>query len=833
MIAEAIRQAQRREKIDIVVLAQLSMSVFIFSYPDPLVDFGVRVLTSGETGFRRAGEILASSRPKDVDPSWSAQEGRTVADIVATSCNPISDQVQVAEFRRRGFLSAGGIIMPLCRLMLAASVFFALAPLTALGKDLPAWTVKIRKDHPRLFFNAETWPEVRDRALGAEKAWHQKIQEKTDRLLASSERIRRNGSQELGPEAAQAAFVYLVTGDGRYLDLARKCLRTSIEFYEACYQARKTVNWYSTSRVHAVMAWDWLYNHLDEKERVELMSRLVRVIDNVDKAKPAIFREHGSGYKDGFYGIRNCFWFIGCTAFGTGIETEKVNEWLVWGHDENLRLLEHRKTACGDDGGGASATLGYVFGAYPWSEQNFFYTWLSATGENIAPNWPHGAWLANYVLWNWIEADPAPYQFGYGDTPHDTNTLPTSQLFTHMANIRHLYSESAPEAAALARYLQTIVPHRENTSTWFIYPFLLSKMDRSPAPFKPEQLPHGRNFEAMGQVFVRSGTTAGDTYCLFTCGGILAQHRHYDALNFVIYHRGFLALDSGTRYSEFENGQHLANYFAQTVAHNCVVIHQPGEPPARYWGGTVTGCHGGQHRAIGSTLKAFQTSEDYVYVAGDGTACYRHGAACGEKAALVTRQLVFLMPNHFVICDRVSTTAPQYRKDWLLHTAYEPQITGKTIRADHLRGRMFCRTLLPADARLTVVGGLGKEFWAAGQNWSIKPGKLKPEELAMMGQWRVEVTPPDLRSADVFLHLIQVGDQGLPSMDKSELVQFEGLCGVRVARDGTTWEVTFNTTGDLGGHLKRTGAGKAIDVDLADSVQPQSGILARQKAESK
>jgi hypothetical protein len=36
-----------------------------------------------------------------------------------------------------------------------------------------------------------------------------------------------------------------------------------------------------------------------------------------------------------------------------------------------------------------------VFGAYPWSEQNFFYTWLSATGENIAPDWPHGAWLAN------------------------------------------------------------------------------------------------------------------------------------------------------------------------------------------------------------------------------------------------------------------------------------------------------------------------------------------------------------------------------------------------------------------------------------------------------
>ena len=92
----------------------------------------------------------------------------------------------------------------------------------------------------------------------------------------------------------------------------------------------------------------------------------------------------------------------------------------------------------------------------------------------------------------------------------------------------------------------------------------------------------------MGQIIMRSGTGKDDTYCMFSCGGTLSQHRHYDALNFVIYHKGFLALDSGTRYKEFDNGQHLANYYAQTVAHNCVVIHQDGEPPARYWGVTET-----------------------------------------------------------------------------------------------------------------------------------------------------------------------------------------------------------------------------------------------------
>ncbi len=702
----------------------------------------------------------------------------------------------------------------------------------ALGSDLPAWTATIRADHPRLFFNKETWPEVRARALGAEREWYESVKADVDRFMATGKRGRERHlippnesvvSRDFGVMAAQAAFVFRVTDDPRYLNLARTCLRTSIEFYETCFKARIAVDWYSTSRVHATMAWDWLYDHLDENERVELMSRLVQVIDKVITAKPAIYRENIGGYDTGFYGVDNCPWFIGCTAFGTGIQPEKVDQWLVWGHDENLKMLEHRKKACGDDGGGGSPSLGYVFGAYPWSEQNFFYTWRSATGENIAPDWPHGAWLANYVIWNWIDAPRGPYEFGYGDTPHTTNRMHTAQLYTHMANIRNLYGQSAPEAAALARYIQQRLPQRRYSKSWFVYPFLLSQLEKSPPPLAPEKLPRGRNFEGMGQVFMRSGPGPDDTYCLFSCGGMLFSHRHYDALNFVIYHRGFLALDSGTRFSQFENGQHLANYYAQTVAHNCVLIHQPGEPAARYWGGKVEGNYGGQHHELGSVLKAFETNDRYVYVAGDATTCYQHGGKMPQKCSLVTRQLVFLTPNHFVICDRVVSTKPEYRKEWLLHSAHEPTVFGNTFRVDHLNGRLFCQTILPADARLTPVGGPGKEFWA-GKNWAIAKGKLKPEELAMMGQWRVEVTPGQPRTNDVFLHVIQVGDPSLDEMDKVERIEQTGMCGARVHSGDAAWEVTFNTTGDLGGHIRRVGSGPNVDRDLSTNVQPQSGI---------
>jgi Asp/Glu/hydantoin racemase len=61
IIADTINAKMKKSKIDIVVLAQLSMSVFSFSFPDPVKHFGIPVLNSGETGFKRAAEILRKS----------------------------------------------------------------------------------------------------------------------------------------------------------------------------------------------------------------------------------------------------------------------------------------------------------------------------------------------------------------------------------------------------------------------------------------------------------------------------------------------------------------------------------------------------------------------------------------------------------------------------------------------------------------------------------------------------------------------------------------------------------------------------------------------------
>lgn len=61
-IAAAIRQEMAQEKIGCVVLAQLSMSTILFTYPDLAATFGVPVFTSAQCGFERARELLLEKR---------------------------------------------------------------------------------------------------------------------------------------------------------------------------------------------------------------------------------------------------------------------------------------------------------------------------------------------------------------------------------------------------------------------------------------------------------------------------------------------------------------------------------------------------------------------------------------------------------------------------------------------------------------------------------------------------------------------------------------------------------------------------------------------------
>ena len=684
--------------------------------------------------------------------------------------------------------------------------------------DAPGWLSKIRKDHPRLFFNAETWPKVKERALNQEREWYNRLKRRVDGYPEDPE------VKDWGTEAAATAFVFRMTGEQRYLELTKKLLQRSIEHYHARNAEGWAAHWYSTSRVNAWSAYDWIYNDLSNEERREIAMPFIEHVDleQLRPGQPRFIRHNGGGPTTGFYGPLNLRWFVGLALYDDGINDDLALEYLRSGYELNMQLLEHRRKSAGDDGGAASASLNYAMGAYPWAEFNFFHTMRSALGEDISGKWPHVASFPEYVIWNWL---PGEREFGTGDSYHTTNKLTLGQMYTHTAQIMHFYGKTRPDHAALSRWMQGEIPDGGYTFTWPCHPFLLTQLDDAPPPKGPsELLGTARHFGNMGQIFMRSGSGPDDTYALFTVNGILRQHKHFDNNNFTIFKKGFLALDTGTRP---EPGQHLFQYYCRTVAHNCILIYMPEEKLTRYWGSRAPGEEdtgpvndGGQISQLGSEVVAFETNPHFTYLAGDATSCYSH-----EKCRLVLRQFVFIPPDHFVIFDRVTSTDPEYKKTWLLHTAREPEVDGMMFRAEQEEGRVMCRTMLPADAILTKIGGQGKQFWADGRNWPLPEGYRTPDTTELLGQWRMEVSPGAAREEDMFLHFIQVGDLSMSEMAPAELVQEDGMVGVSFSFGENETTVTFSTGGKASGHIRMMmDEQTVVDKALTESVQRQISL---------
>ena len=679
-------------------------------------------------------------------------------------------------------------------------------------------------NRPRLFISAASLPVVTRQAAQAHRDRLDQMEERVGALAAST----NLPPGDYGVAAAEAAFLYLCEPSPGRLNVAADLLTRSLDYYRGCDREKRVVDHYSATRIHAITAYDWLYDAIPTAARERLGRQLMEHVERRLPGPRAVPGDNLGDYRSGFYGEPSLVWYVGIATRGTGIDEDKSAAAIAWGYDQQMRMLDYRRRLAGDDGGSATATLGYALRAHPWAEFNFFHTMKSAFGLDIAEDWPHVALLPDYVLWNRL---PGGLEFGVGDAFHLTNEMPDQHLYTHLAQIRHFYGCSHPEQAALAAWLQGQCRQPSFNPAWPITPFLLTELDRSPPPLAPPAtLPLARHFEGMGQIFVRSGWGDDDTYAVFTAGGrfdgIQAQ-KHFDENSFMIFRKGFLALDSGTRP---EPGSHLFQYYCRSVAHNCILIRMEGETFPPYWGSPAPGepvlpvaNDGGMRSPTGAVIRAFHTTADYTYIASDATACYHP-----DKCRLALRQFVHIQPDTFVIFDRVETVKSENRTTWLLHTAEEPQVAGDHFSAVRRGGRLWCQTFLPREAVLRKVGGAGREFWSDGRNWPLPAhqelGLERSKEPTLFGAWRVEVSPSEPATDVLFLHLLEVGDAATgTNMAQARLLSGWNWTGVEFHAGERKVSVRFRERGDASCEIHIDGAGKSLAELLDNTIQPQTG----------
>ena len=303
---------------------------------------------------------------------------------------------------------------------------------------------------------------------------------------------------------------------------------------------------------------------------------------------------------------------------------------------------------------------------------------------------------------------------------------------------------------------------------------------RDPATTTEAELPRQRLFRGIGHLVLRGGWSAGSTWIELACGPYFAKHDHLDAAHFVVYHKGYLAIDAGADYTDTES-PHYLNHYRRTIAHNTMLVYQPGE--SFFWGENLwpAANDGGQRMDSSRFWNSVRSLEDwrrtrdlwdrcrldpvaaepaYRYARADATRAYQ-----ASKLERFTRELVHLRePDVLVVLDRVRSTDPAYRKVFLLHGVAQPKVESETagqsagsggtryggaslVTFEDGEGRMRVHPLLPREREVVVRGGPGYEFWTpgdergggwgSGQNWPLDPpqGGPLPEDPYLRRMW--------------------------------------------------------------------------------------------------
>ena len=132
-----------------------------------------------------------------------------------------------------------------------------------------AWMNEIQESGPRLFFNKATFPSVKEKALTEESAILEDMKKRIDQLsgnsieitdpLASNRGWTLSANDAYGTRAAEAAFLFLIYEDEKYLNLSKEILTKVIDLYQIRNKDTLSISWYNNHRMMALAAYDWIY----------------------------------------------------------------------------------------------------------------------------------------------------------------------------------------------------------------------------------------------------------------------------------------------------------------------------------------------------------------------------------------------------------------------------------------------------------------------------------------------------------------------------------------------------------------------------------------------
>jgi len=583
--------------------------------------------------------------------------------------------------------------------------------------------------HPRLFLTRERVDELRGR-----------LDEEPLRLTV--ERVRRLA--EAG-DVPHASLMYLLTGEGRYLESAREAMLRILHETKWPEDVRREGVAFRDQLLNLALGYDWLHHDLDEATLREVRWRL----DENGRKNFHVLAKHETYQADAYTcnSLAACMTQVAAAGLAIYGEVPDVGPWLRFVM-EKVRVMTD---ALGPDG---ASQEGICYGGF---YTDYYIRTLELVRELLGWDFFRGNQYLRNVPYFYIYSmlplrhiEPRSVHLCFGDGVRYNWHGPDHFLRKLAAVYRDPHAQWAAEVQE-----KTGVTRDEGAFLALLW------HDTSVPAQPPEELPTFRHFADKDVVFMRSGWDGDEAVFAFKCGphsghhalrnqyySIGGGHMHPDAGSFQLFaHGDWLITETGY-------AQKFTPY-ANTVLVNGV--GQTGDTGGRLdW----FECLELRRQGRGASIAFARAGEDYDYVIGNPAAAYEPEA--GLRRFL--RHVLYVRPCCWVVADELSTAGPS-TFELFFHSCGEPFQADRPFtpagpnawRAGGSAGALRITALLPGD----VAGAAEKQ-----QVHGIGPHHDR--EICILRLWNREKA-----EAAVFLNVLEAHPAGaeprvVPSVEPCE-----------------------------------------------------------------
>ncbi len=720
-------------------------------------------------------------------------------------------------------------------------------PDNAIDEDCNGWidgtVYNIRSTHPRMLLTDDNIPVITARIRDSTRVANGYYQDLLSYAIDSYDDSIGSGYYDY-PETHLITFSFIYAlGEidgfsygGHSIDDFGNKAKAWLRVYSEHLATDGARSDYAASEVYdSSLAYDWIYPVLTDEDKEYILPRLI----TASEAMRASSKYWFSDYTLGGYS----FTALGMAAYGdhvvldSGQGDTKMKEYLDLFVSQYLNESFEMWKWASMGGGSFQSMTGHSGDIQRWAEM--LEIWHTATGQDLIGQFDM---LTSWPEW-WV----------YGSVPYLKNMSDTSSsagdAFLRTDN-ENMYSLLVPnrywDAVTAAKKLTTMSGfeqegmllnwwldshgHAQYTMSNDAKIYAIIWYDDKVASKSPSQLGlsltklfgtmDGGDIEGKvshpggaGIVIMKSAWEDPDaTLAVFKPRPFFMLHQDIDSNSFIIFRKGYLAVDSG-KYIDGDWNSHESNYDYRSIAHNVMNIYDPDEV-FKYGSGLKSNDAGQRIPGmsaprlianykvdspvdIGGITRLESVADKYDYIEGDATRAYQSTLITDNgnspKVSMVKREFVYLRsPNaendFFLVFDMVNATSPGFKKSWIFHSLHTPEFTtgsvggaaentfggtpgtyfgGDSFSVYDKGGRLFVKTISPASHTYKLIGGPDSsgnvntdssyEFYVDGTQYPTGTCSLciyRP----FYGSWRVEDEEDDSLGYQASLHVLSPRD---------------------------------------------------------------------------